>query len=295
MELTRPTNPILTYGTYPVLVVLTAVAVVTALQERYDQSMVIVGLEALTVLVTGLIEWRRPLRTEWRMTGRSFFRRDLPFLGLGMVVVRFTEVAGLMVAALLGSREGFGPIGALPLAVQVVFALLLFDLLWYGYHRFAHSNDRWWRVHGVHHAPSQVYVLMHPVFHPLDLIVSRLVIAVLVFRLTGVAPDAVFVSLVILNLQQMMSHVNADFRVGPLNYLLVGTETHRYHHGAETRGNYASVLAIWDLLFGTFVYRPTEVPARLGLDDPRSFPDPERFHTTLAWALRRTKPQPVAP
>ena len=286
MELDTPHHPVLTYGTYPVLGLLTAAAVIVALAQRLDQSTVAVVLELFTIVVTGLIEWRHPLRAEWGMTRRSFFGRDLPFLGLGMLVVRFAEAVGLVVAARLGAGDGFGPLVRLPLLVQAGVALLAFDLAWYGYHRLAHTNSRMWRVHGVHHAPPQLYVLMHPVFHPLDLVVSRLVIAVVVFRFSGVSPDAAFLAVVLLNLQQMMSHVNADIRVGPLNYLLLGTETHRYHHSATDRGNYGSALVVWDLLFGTFIYRPSRVPDRLGFDDPTTFPDPSRFHATLAWAAR---------
>lgn len=80
--------------------------------------------------------------------------------------------------------------------------------------------------------------------------------------------------------------MNSDIRAGLLNYVLIGAETHRYHHSALHRGNYSSTLALWDQVFGTFVYRPRSVPGRLGLDDPSQYPDPRDFHRTLAWSLR---------
>ena len=79
--------------------------------------------------------------------------------------------------------------------------LIALDLLWYGYHRAAHTISRLWRVHGVHHAPSQLYVLMHQVFHPFDLLVSRFVISLIVFKATGISPDAAFVAIAVLGLQ----------------------------------------------------------------------------------------------
>ncbi len=288
MELTRPGHPLITYGTYPAVALATVAAVTVTLRVGLTQDLVVVLLTLFTIIVAALIEWRHPLQDQWRMTKRSFVNRDLPFLGLGLVVARIAEAVGVLLVARLVTAAGYGPLVALPVGVQAVVALLVFDLLWYGYHRVAHAGGRLWRVHGAHHAPSQVYVLMHPVFHPFDLVVSRLVIVVLAFRLTGVAPDAIFIAVVILNLQQTISHVNADLRVGPLNYLLIGTETHRFHHSANDHGNFGSVIAVWDLIFGTFIYRPTKVPERLGLTDPTTYPNPERFHDTLAWPLRRS-------
>jgi len=72
----------------------------------------------------------------------------------------------------------------------------------------------------------------------------------------------------------MISHVNADPRAGWLNYVLIRTETQRYHQGTQVRGNYGSVTPLWDIVFGTFIYQPTQIPARLGLDDPQHLPQP---------------------
>jgi sterol desaturase/sphingolipid hydroxylase (fatty acid hydroxylase superfamily) len=289
MELNRPSHPAVTYGTYPALALLTAVVVAITLQADLNRSAVAALLAIVPVIVAVIVEWRHPLGPDWRMTKKSLLSRDLPFIVLAIVTERLAETLGVLIAAALVASKGFGPIAELPLGVQVVLALVAFDLLWYGYHRAAHSHGRLWRVHGVHHAPAQLYALMHLVFHPFDLLMSRFVVATIVFRFTGVTPDAIFVAVVIISLQQMISHVNADIRVGPLNYLLIGTETHRYHHSAEDRGNYGSVVPLWDIVFGTFVYEPHRVPARLGLEDPTTYPDPARFHQTLAWPLRSSQ------
>ncbi len=288
MHAIRPSHPLVTYGTYPLLALATGAGVTVAIQRGLDPGATVVALELVAIVVLGLVEWRRPLRPEWSMTARSLFRRDLPFLGAGMLVVRLAELVTAAAVAQLTVGRGFGPLATAPLAVQVVVGLLLFDLLWYHYHRLSHRNDRLWRVHAAHHAPSEVYVLVHPVFHPIDLLVSRLVIAFVALRLTGLAPDAVLIVLAVMNLQQMVSHVNADIRLGPLNALLTGAETHRFHHSATDRGNYGSVTTVWDRLFGTFVHHPGFAPDRLGLDDPSSFPDPRRFHQVVVWPFRRS-------
>jgi sterol desaturase/sphingolipid hydroxylase (fatty acid hydroxylase superfamily) len=297
MELKTPARPGLTYGTYPLLASVTAVVVWAAVTHRLaiSKDAVLALLTIGTVAAAFTVERVNPLLDRWRMTRDSLVGRDLPFIGLAFVVEQIATMGVSLVAARFVPDGGFGPVARLPLLVQALVVLLALDLLWYGYHRAAHTLPRLWRAHGVHHAPSQLYVLMHPVFHPIDLLVSRFVISLLVFRFSGAGPDAAFLALVVLNLQQTISHVNSDIRTGPLNYLLIGAETHRWHHGAGERVNYSSVLAVWDIVFRTFVYEPDRVPERLGLDDPAAYPDPRRFHATLAWPFRRAQTVKPAP
>jgi sterol desaturase/sphingolipid hydroxylase (fatty acid hydroxylase superfamily) len=292
MELARPVRPVLTYATYPLLAMMTGATVWLTLSRNLERNAVIGVLTVGTIAIAFTVERINPLLDRWRMTKDSFVGRDLPFIGLAFVVEQAATMGVSLVAAATVTTGGFGPLAELPLPVQAVVALLALDLLWYAYHRAAHTFSRLWRVHGVHHSPSQLYVLMHPVFHPLDLLVSRFAISLIVFKLSGLRPDAAFIALAVLGLQTTVSHINTDLRTGWLNYLLVGTETHRYHHAAGERVNYTSVLPVWDILFGTFVYDPKRVPDRLGLDDPTAYPDPRRFLTTLAWPFRGKNTQP---
>ena len=115
---------------------------------------------------------------------------------------------------------------------------------------------------------------MHPVFHPLNALVNAVLIQA-VMLLLGLPPQAVFAAFLLMDLQTMVSHFNVDIRAGFLNYLFVGTELHRYHHSADVAEakNFGTVIPCWDLVFGTFLYRPGRVPAALGAGDggyPRS-------------------------
>ena len=287
MELDKPAKPLLTYGTYPILALVNVAGIWAALRGSLSRDAAIGLLTVITIVVVFAVERINPLLDRWSMTKRSLIERDLPFIGLAVVVEQIATVGVSLVAAAAVPEDGFDPLGRAPLVVQAVFALLALDLLWYAYHRAAHTFSRMWRVHGLHHSPSQLYVLMHQVFHPLDLLVSRFVISLVVFKFTGIGPDAAFVAIAVLGLQQTVSHVNSDLRTGWLNYLLIGTETHRYHHAAEESGNFGSAVPVWDILFRTFVYEPRRIPERIGLIDPGSYPDPKRFHAALAWPFRR--------
>lgn len=271
------------------LAILTAAGVWLAVDRDLDRGAVLGVLTLATVAVAFTVERVNPLLDRWKMTKDSLVRRDLPFIGLAFAVEQAATIGVGFLAALTVTAGGFGPLAGLPLAAQAVIALLLQDLLWYAYHRAAHTFTRLWRIHFLHHSPAQLYVLMHPVFHPLDVVVSRLIISLIAFRFSGLTPDAAFIALAVLGLQQTVSHINTDLRTGWLNYLLIGAETHRYHHAAGERVNYGSALPIWDLVFGTFVYRPTRVPEMLGLDDPSAYPDPRRFFAALAYPFRSAR------
>jgi sterol desaturase/sphingolipid hydroxylase (fatty acid hydroxylase superfamily) len=99
----------------------------------------------------------------------------------------------------------------------------------------------------------------------------------------------VFATTVLIGLQGLVSHFNVDSRVGWLNYVLIGTALHRCHHSADPgeAKNFGAVVSIWDQLFGTFVYRPEEVPRVLGIDDPRSFPTDTQVLSVPLHPLRR--------
>lgn len=292
VELDRPTSNLITYGWYPALAVIGIALAVAAIQGSIERAAAAGIFGALVVFGTAIVEWRHPLDRRWRMTGRSFFHRDLPYLGIDLILERVGEAIAALIAVSLLPADGYGPLARLPLLAQAFVGLALFDLCWYHYHRLAHTNDRLWRVHGAHHSPSQLYVFMHGVFHPFDVIVIRVVITVAVFGLSGITPTAGFIALLVMALQGTLSHANIDLRVGPINYLLMGNQTHRYHHSADHQGNYSSVLTMWDLLFGTFLYRPDAVPERIGLRDPTDYPDPEHFHQVLAWPLVRADALP---
>ena len=288
MVLDKPAKPLLTYGTYPLLALVTGVALWAAVHFSLNPNAVIGVLTLVTIAIVFAVERLNPLLDRWSMTRQSLLERDLPFIGLAVVAEQVCTVGVALVAAAVMRRAGFGPLGRLPLVVQAAFAIVLSDLLWYAYHRAAHTFARLWRVHGLHHAPAQLYVLMHLVFNPIDLLVSRFVISLIVFRFTGIEPNAAFIAIAVVGLQQTVSHVNSDLRTGWLNYLLIGTQTHRYHHAASESANYGTAVPFWDMLFGTFIYQPHRIPDQLGLTDPASYPDPRRFHFALAYPFRRS-------
>lgn len=154
--------------------------------------------------------------------------------------------------------------------------LLGFEFFQYWYHRLSHEGKGriggWlWNVHVAHHLPDRVYLLMHPVGHPLNFMVS-LAIVQLPLVVLGARQETIFLFNALMGLQGLVSHFNVDIKSRPLNYLLVGTELHRYHHSADLQEakNYGVLTPVWDLVFGTFCYHPKRLPQALGVAEPRT-------------------------
>lgn len=243
----------------------------------------------LTLLVAAMlvVETLHPLRADWKMTKASFFRRDLPYLVVGGIAIGLANyVAGWLILH-LGIMRGTAH-ATLPLLPAIVLALLIPDFIWYWVHRFSHEGrgrfGGWlWRMHLAHHLPQQVYLLMHGVAHPLNTIVVRAILTVPLFFL-GFSAESLFIANLVVGLQGLVSHFNVDIRAGWANYVLMGTELHRYHHSADPieAKNYGAVVTLWDLLFGTFYYRPGVHAQRLGLEHPDNYPQDRELLKVLA-------------
>jgi len=247
---------------------------------------------AVLVVVLVLVEARHPLRREWRMTWSTFWRRDLPFLVLGASTLAAADwAAARAVTAHALSRGGL--LADVPLFAGIALTILISDFLWYWVHRFSHEargrmGRHLWRLHVAHHLPAQVYVLMHAIAHPINALMVRAILTLPAYFL-GFPPEVVFTASVITGFQGLVAHFNVDSRVGWLNYVLVGTELHRYHHSADLAEskNFGAVVSLWDQLFGTFVYRPGLTPDALGVEDATQYPFDTQLLSVLAYPFSR--------
>ena len=115
---------------------------------------------------------------------------------------------------------------------------------------------------------------MHPAGHPINTFIVRGLVTILPLYLLGASAETVVLANLVIGIQGLFSHTNLDLRAGWFNYVFIGTELHRYHHSAdmEESGNYAVALSLIDILFGTFVYKPGQVPERLGIYEPSAYP-----------------------
>jgi len=147
----------------------------------------------------------------------------------------------------------------------VYFAV--YDFAAYLIHRAQHGLSWWWALHSLHHSQRHVTAWTDDRNHILDNFLVTLVL-VLFAQLVGVQPADYVLILVVGRMVESFSHANIDLSFGRLgDRLLVSPRFHRLHHALAGPlephihdNNYAAVLPIWDIVFGTAVYDRTRRP-----------------------------------
>jgi sterol desaturase/sphingolipid hydroxylase (fatty acid hydroxylase superfamily) len=275
------------YGLYPVLLSATLAFAFLAIARGWDLQRAMLGYLPALLAILIFVERAVPLDPAWGMTSRSF-GRDLRYLIPDGAVIAGTRAAsGWLALRWLSAHPG--PLAGAPVWMAIPLALIAWDFVQYHLHRYCHEGKGpvarfLGRAHLAHHLPDRVYVVMHGVFHPLNAFwIAALLQGVLMGL--GLSPQAAFAAMLLIDLQTLVSHFNAEIRAGWLNYLFIGTELHRAHHSADAAetGNYGSVLSLWDILFGTFRYAPGRLPAALGVLEAPGIPRSEEVARVLAY------------
>jgi sterol desaturase/sphingolipid hydroxylase (fatty acid hydroxylase superfamily) len=143
----------------------------------------------------------------------------------------------------------------------LLVGVLLLDLYAYAIHRVQHRLFVLWRFHAVHHSDTDMDASTTLRHHPVEVLVSSIVGA-LVFALLGI-PEWVFpiyalVGIVVSLTQHMNTHLPERLDHA-LRWVLVTPGLHRIHHSvaaADHGTNFSTVLSIWDRLFGTYRGEP---------------------------------------
>ncbi|HXQ52045.1 MAG TPA: sterol desaturase family protein [Stellaceae bacterium] len=185
-------------------------------------------------------------------------------------------IAALLLIALTGHRlsaqdvmHGHGPVALLPLWVQGAILLVAMDFVAYWSHRLFHGRALW-RFHAIHHSSTDLDWLSATRLHPVNDVLTRL-FQVAPFLALGAAPAALAGAAPILALYAIFIHADVGWDFGPLRYVIATPAFHRWHHALEDDGrdrNFAGLLPLWDLLFGTFDMPRGAAPARFGTASP---------------------------
>ena len=146
-------------------------------------------------------------------------------------------------------------VGDFPLALRLLCYMVLADLGHYWIYRFLHA-PRLWRAHKWHHYPTYMYWLagVRGSILQQTLVNVPYIIAGLFL---GVTPRWVVWAIILKNIfENDIMHLNVWWGNRLIEWVFVTPRYHHIHHSEDpshyTR-NLATLLTIWDRLFGTYL------------------------------------------
>ncbi len=267
----------------PGLMVAGGWATFALLGAGYAEGLVLLAMSLAIFFVVWGLEVLVPYREDWvgsdgqrlNDVGHSIFGT---LLGGQLGNLAAFGLFGLA-AAFIAERTG-GSLwpSSLPMLLQVVLLFLLADLGRYVQHRTMHEVPYLWRYHVLHHSVGAMNVFKTSRNH----IVERFLQQPFLFGpaiALGAGPEVILPFVVVNSMLGVFDHSNVDFRLGPLEYVLMGPNAHRIHHSidrVEGNTNYGTALVVWDILFRTYTSPQSRARAGKGkvdvgvVDDPTS-------------------------
>ena len=133
----------------------------------------------------------------------------------------------------------------------------------YWWHRINHEWSFLWYFHKFHHVDTKLNSTTALRFHTGELLLSY-VTKIIAFSLLGISLTAVLVHSVLLFPIIVFHHSNLKISERWdlfFRRFIVTPRMHRIHHSvikSETNSNYSSVLPYWDMLFRSYVKKPSK-------------------------------------
>ena len=150
-----------------------------------------------------------------------------------------------------------------------LLAILLYDFLYYWFHRISHERQIFWGSHVVHHQ-SEDYNLSTALRQTSTSFLTTWVFYIPCFLLG--MPIDMFISIASAHLiYQFWVHTQHIPKLGAFEWLMVSPSNHRVHHAQNADyidKNYGGLLIIWDRLFGTFKEEQDEQKPIYGIRSP---------------------------
>lgn len=183
----------------------------------------------------------QPKVRRWGLIGAIFFVCAFVINGAGPALL-MAALGGFTVLDL----SGLGTVGG------ALVVLLATDLVGYWVHRGLHTSPFLWRwTHQLHHSAERFDMMGASFFHPFDFVVQNVLTPVAILTFLGVTPMAAAVGGLVGFVLGVSPHLNVKTPRW-LGYLIQRPEMHAVHHQRELHAYNYGVLALSDLLFGTW-------------------------------------------
>ncbi len=138
------------------------------------------------------------------------------------------------------------------------------DLFHYANHRVYHVVPILWKLHSFHHSAEAVTFATGARHHWMQRVLEGACFPIISLLFSAPA-DLVAVSAVIFFFPDGCAHLNVKFPLGRAITWVNSPQWHRIHHSVlpeHQNKNFASLLPLWDIVFGTaWIPGPNEYPA----------------------------------
>lgn len=170
---------------------------------------------------------------------------------------------------------------------QIMIMFVIQDFCEFVAHYLLHRSDFLWAFHKIHHAQETLGAASTRRFHFVEMFIFKPIIYIPFAMIGYSAADYFLFQATVQNVWGFFTHTNIKVKWGFLNYIINTPETHSWHHAKNIPRrlgvNYASILNIWDLLFGFYYLPKNEVPV-LGVPDQKEMPT--TFLTQLTYPFK---------
>ena len=252
-------------------------------------------------IIIALMEWLWPRRRQEALRPKRWLD-NLSLLAFAALLMRLILPLGLASLALQFKQAHIGLFNQSDLLINnywlvLALSLIVLDFAIYWQHRLFHRVSFLWRLHQVHHSDKAFDVSTALRFHPLEMLLS-LMIKALIIALLGIPASAVIVFEIVLNGVAMFNHGNLSIPLSLdklLRKILVTPDMHRVHHSSiptETNSNFGFNISLWDRLFNSYQAQPLKGHEHIdiGLAD---YPKKEQSQGIIRLLLMPFKSGPI--
>lgn len=250
----------------------------------------IVSIAALSTfyVLVAILERVPALRFRVLRSPRPYLSTDLAWYGVAVGATAISvflfrpQLAKLAVPVVANSVQ------SLPVPVQVLLALLVFDFVSFCVHRWLHQVDTLWCFHKVHHSSLQLDGFATTRAHMLENFL-RFIPAQAALFIVGIPVELVTPTVAVVAAYGITNHSNLDPHLRVVEAILVTPRLHRRHHiPSTTQHNFGAIFTMWDRMFGTLVRRDATPDERFGVPGEVDA-YPQRFSTAAREPLRQLR------
>lgn len=212
----------------------------------------------------------------WLDTFYVFFNDVVVYIIGLFAICAVTELIFLKILGLFGIHSlrvvditGWNPV------LQVAIMFVIQDFCEFLAHYVLHRSDFLWAFHKIHHAQETLGAGSARHFHFVEMFIFKPIIYIPFAMIGYSVADYFLFQITVQNVWGFFTHMNIKLKWGFINYIVNTPETHSWHHAKNIPRhygvNYASILSVWDLMFGTF-YLPKHEEPQIGVPDQKDMP-----------------------